>query len=113
VQLICYQGEQPGFNTPRPLVIHVAETKIEIEQSIEKFGKRPFEYMESLGILGPHVIADHCVHVDDPEIERMTSHQIKVVHNPESNMKLASGVSPVTKLLARGLTVGLGTDGCA
>ena len=96
-----------------PLIIHVAETKIEVQESIEKFGKRPFEYMESLGILGPHIVADHCVHLDDSEIERIASHQIKVVHNPESNMKLASGVSPVTKLLARGVTVGLGTDGCA
>ena len=96
-----------------PLVIHVAETKIEVQESIEKFGKRPVEYMESLGILGPHIIADHCVHLDDSEIERIAGHQIKVVHNPESNMKLASGVSPVTELLARGVTVGLGTDGCA
>jgi 5-methylthioadenosine/S-adenosylhomocysteine deaminase len=96
-----------------PLVIHVAETETEVQESIEKFGKRPFDYMESLGILGPHVVADHCVHLDDSEIERIARNQIKVVHNPESNMKLASGISPVSKLLARGVTVGLGTDGCA
>ena len=75
-----------------PLVIHVAETRSEVQESMEKFGKRPFEYMESLGILGPHVIADHCVHLDDSEIERIARNEIKVVHNPESNMKLASGI---------------------
>lgn len=96
-----------------PLVIHVAETSSEVQESIENFGKRPFEYMESLEILGPHVIADHCVHLDDSEIERIARNGIKVVHNPESNMKLASGICPVSKLLAREVTVGLGTDGCA
>ncbi len=96
-----------------PLITHVAETEIEVKESLEKFKKRPFEYLESLGILGPHVIADHCVHVDDSEIERMVKNQIKAVHNPESNMKLASGISPVSRLLAKGVTVGLGTDGCA
>ena len=87
---------------------------VEVQESMEKFGKRPFEYMESLGILGPHVIADHCVHLDDSEIERIVKKTgTKVVHNPESNMKLASGIRPVSRLLARGVTVGLGTDGCA
>jgi 5-methylthioadenosine/S-adenosylhomocysteine deaminase len=96
-----------------PLVIHVAETKTEVEESLKRFGKRPFEYLEFLGIVGPHIIADHCVHLDDSEIERIAENKIRVVHNPESNMKLASGISPVAKLLAKGVTVGLGTDGCA
>jgi 5-methylthioadenosine/S-adenosylhomocysteine deaminase len=96
-----------------PLVIHVAETASEIEVVREKYGKRPFEHLESLRILGPHLIADHCVHLDDSEIERIAGHDVKVVNNPESNMKLASGVSPVSQLLARGITVALGTDGCA
>ncbi len=66
-----------------------------------------------MNILGPHVIADHCVHLDDEEIQRIVEYDVKPVHNPESNMKLASGVSPVFKMLSRGATVGLGTDGCA
>jgi len=96
-----------------PLVIHVAETKNEVQESLKKFAKRPFEYLESLGLLGPHIIADHCVHVNDSEIDTIARNQIKVVHNPESNMKLASGICPVSKLLTKGVTVGLGTDGCA
>ena len=96
-----------------PLVIHVAETLPELAEIQTKYGKKPFEHLESLGILGPHLIADHCVHLDDTEIERMIRHRIHVITNPESNMKLASGIAPVTRLIAGGLTVGLGTDGCA
>ncbi|MGD2125585.1 MAG: amidohydrolase [Desulfobacteraceae bacterium] len=96
-----------------PLIIHVAETTTEIAEVKEKYGKRPFEHLESLGVLGPHLIADHCVHLDDPEIKRMAEHSVKAINNPESNMKLASGISPVFKLLAQGVTVALGTDGCA
>ncbi len=96
-----------------PMIIHVAESRSEIEQVRRMYGKRPFEHLESLGVLGPHLIADHCVHVDGAEIERMADHGVKAVDNPESNMKLASGVSPVQDLQARGITVALGTDGCA
>ena len=66
-----------------------------------------------MGLLGPHLIADHCVHLLESEMERMAQHHVKVIHNPESNMKLASGVAPVPALLRLGVTVGLGTDGCA
>jgi 5-methylthioadenosine/S-adenosylhomocysteine deaminase len=96
-----------------PLVIHVAETLAELAEIQSKYGKKPFEHLDSLGILGPHIIADHCVHLDDSEIERMIRHHVNVVTNPESNMKLASGIAPVTRLIASGLTVSLGTDGCA
>lgn len=96
-----------------PLIIHVAETLNEIREIEEKYGKRPFEHLESLGVLGSHLIADHCVHLDESEIDRMVRHEIKAVNNPESNMKLASGISPVSKLLERGITVAIGTDGCA
>jgi len=96
-----------------PLIMHVAETRTEIDQVREMYGKRPFEHLEALGVLGPHLIADHCVHLDEPEMDRIAAHGVRAVHNPESNMKLASGISPVSELLARGVTVGLGTDGCA
>jgi 5-methylthioadenosine/S-adenosylhomocysteine deaminase len=96
-----------------PLVIHVAETLSELAEIQAKYGKKPFEHLEALGILGPHIIADHCVHLDDSEIERMIRHRVNVITNPESNMKLASGIAPVTRLIAAGITVGLGTDGCA
>ena len=96
-----------------PLIIHVAESASEIEEVRKKYGRKPFEHLESLGVLGPHVIADHCVHLDETEIRRMMTHDVKAITNPESNMKLASGISPVPRLLAQGITVGLGTDGCA
>ena len=96
-----------------PLIIHVAETLSEVAQVKEKYGKKPFEHLDSLGLLGPHLIADHCVHLDESEIERMANNGVKAIDNPESNMKLASGISPVSTLISRGVTVGLGTDGCA
>ena len=96
-----------------PLIIHVAETMSEIAEVRKKYGKRPFEHLHSLGILGPHLIADHCVHLDEWDIETIAEHKAKAVDNPESNMKLASGISPVPEMLAAGVTVGLGTDGCA
>ena len=96
-----------------PLIMHVAESATEIEEVKNRYGKRPFEHLESLGLLGPRFIAHHCVHVDEAEIRRMAIHDVKATTNPESNMKLASGISPVPLLLAHGITVGLGTDGCA
>jgi 5-methylthioadenosine/S-adenosylhomocysteine deaminase len=96
-----------------PLIVHVAETRGEISEIREKYGKTPFEHLESIGVLGPHFIADHCVHIDKSEIKRMAEHGVRAVDNPESNMKLASGISPVSQLIASGITVGLGTDGCA
>jgi 5-methylthioadenosine/S-adenosylhomocysteine deaminase len=96
-----------------PLIIHVAETLTEVDEIKEKCGKTPVMYLYSLGLLGPHLIADHCVHVEDADIKTMAAHGVNVVHNPESNMKLASGIAPVPEMLSQGLTVGLGTDGCA
>ncbi len=96
-----------------PLIIHVAETLTEVAEIKEKYGKTPVMYLDSLGLLGPHLIADHCVHVEDADIKTMAVHGVNVVHNPESNMKLASGIAPVPQMLSQGLTVGLGTDGCA
>lgn len=96
-----------------PLIIHVAETLTEVAEIKEKYGKTPVMYLDSLGLLGSHLIADHCVHVEDADIKTMAVHGVNVVHNPESNMKLASGIAPVPQMLSQGLTVGLGTDGCA
>jgi len=96
-----------------PLVIHVAETAAEVSLVKEKYGNTPVRHLKSLGLLGPHLIADHCVHIEPSDIKTLSNHGVKVVHNPESNMKLASGIAPVPQMLAEGLTVGLGTDGCA
>jgi len=96
-----------------PLIIHVAETLTELAEVKKRYGKTPVEHLHSLDLLGPHLIADHCVHLDELDIKRMAEHGVKAIDNPESNMKLASGISPVPELLAQGVTVGLGTDGCA
>jgi len=96
-----------------PLILHLAETKEELEAIEKKYGKRPVQHLKDLGLLGPHLIADHCVYINESEIELLAENKVRVVHNPESNMKLASGVAPVPEMMAKGITVGLGTDGCA
>jgi 5-methylthioadenosine/S-adenosylhomocysteine deaminase len=96
-----------------PLIIHMAETEREVIEIRQKYGKAPFAHLASLDVLGPHVIADHCVWMDHAEIDVMAQSGARAIHNPESNMKLASGIAPIPALLKQGITVGLGTDGCA
>jgi len=96
-----------------PLIMHVSETKIEVEEIQNRCGKPPVKLLRDLGLLGPHFIADHCVYVDQSEVELLAEHNVSVVHNPESNMKLASGIAPVPEMMAQGVNVALGTDGCA
>ncbi len=96
-----------------PLIIHVAETLSEVAEVKKRYGKSPIEHLNALGVLGPRLIADHCVHLQEEEIETMAARGVKAVENPESNMKLASGIAPLHLLLSHGVTVGLGTDGCA
>lgn len=96
-----------------PLILHVAETIPELKEINEKYGMGAVEHLQSLDILGPHLIAAHCVHMDEKDINIFADYGVKVVHNPESNMKLASGIAPIPEMLSKGITVGLGTDGCA
>lgn len=96
-----------------PLILHVAETLSELETIKERYGKKPIEHMEALGICGGHVIADHCAHLDLEEMALIRHHGIRVVTNPESNMKLVSGIGPIPELIEQGTIVGLGTDGAA
>jgi 5-methylthioadenosine/S-adenosylhomocysteine deaminase len=96
-----------------PIILHLAETREELQEIEKRFGKRPVLHLMDLKLLGPHLIVDHCVHVNEHEIELLAEHEVRVVHNPESNMKLASGIAPVPEMIAKGITVGLGTDGCA
>ena len=93
--------------------IHVSETQKEINDSLDEKGLRPFEYLEKIGFLGPDVVAAHCVWLSDEEIEIIKKHGVKVSHNPCSNMKLASGVSPVSKLIENDICVSIGTDGAS
>jgi 5-methylthioadenosine/S-adenosylhomocysteine deaminase len=96
-----------------PLITHLAETESESIQIQEKYGKRPVQHLLSLDILGSHLIAAHCVQLDVDDIRILAEKGVKVIHNPESNLKLASGIAPVPEMLSKGITVGLGTDGAA
>jgi 5-methylthioadenosine/S-adenosylhomocysteine deaminase len=93
--------------------IHVAETRSEREQIMEAHGCSPVRYLDRLGVLNEKTLLVHAVWVDDEDIEVIARSQAHVVHCPESNMKLASGVAPVPDFVKAGVAVGLGTDGCA
>ena len=93
--------------------IHVSETQKEIDDVSAEKGLRPFEYLEKIGLLGPDVVAAHSVWLSDDEIDIIKKHDVKVSHNPCSNMKLASGVAPVSKLIENGVCVSIGTDGAS
>jgi 5-methylthioadenosine/S-adenosylhomocysteine deaminase len=96
-----------------PILIHVAEMKKELDDSRAQNGTTPVQYLNKIGVLGPDVVAAHCIFVDDTDRKLLAEKQVGCVHNPSSNMMLASGVSPVPELRAAGVAVGLGTDGPA
>ena len=93
--------------------IHLAETKGEVEDCLKTYGKTPIALMEEVGILQRGVLAAHCVHLTDEDMEIMKKHKVRVAHNPASNLKLASGFAPVPKMLSKGICVALGTDGAS
>ena len=96
-----------------PLVIHVAETKKEVDDIKAQKGATPVKYLENIGFLNERVIAAHTIFVTDEEIDILNNKGVGAGHCPQSNMKLAAGTAPVPKMLAKGLAVGLGTDGAA
>jgi 5-methylthioadenosine/S-adenosylhomocysteine deaminase len=96
-----------------PLIIHLAETEDEVKTVGEQHRMTPTSYLESIGFWGPGTLAAHGVWVTDEDIQILKRRGIGVSHNPESNMKLASGTAPVAKYLAAGVALGLGTDGAA
>lgn len=96
-----------------PLAMHLLENRSEKIDLEDRLGTRATCFLRDLGLLDERFFAFHCVAMDEEDIRIMADHGCKVVHNPESNMKLASGVAPITAMLERGITVGLGTDGAA
>ncbi|MEL7608327.1 MAG: amidohydrolase [Bacillota bacterium] len=102
-------GKENGI----PLMMHVFETGTDNEVCCARYGKRAIDYYEEAGLLQPDFLAVHCVAMDAEDIRRFAENDVKVSHNPVSNMYLASGIAPVPKLLNAGITVGLGTDGAA
>jgi 5-methylthioadenosine/S-adenosylhomocysteine deaminase len=96
-----------------PTLIHVAETPSEVMTAKERGSSTVVSYLDSLGFLGPGVLAAHAVWVNDSDMMLLKSRGVGISHNPESNMKLASGIAPVKAYLAANMAVGLGTDGAA
>jgi len=92
---------------------HLHETHDEIEQSLKQHAVRPIKRLSQLGVLGPNLTAAHCVQMEDEDIELLQAHGCHVAHCVSSNLKLASGIAPVQKMLSAGINLGLGTDGAA
>ncbi|GIM48051.1 5-methylthioadenosine/S-adenosylhomocysteine deaminase [Collibacillus ludicampi] len=96
-----------------PIQIHLSETAYEVQQCKEQTGMSPIALMESLGVFSRPTLAAHCVHVSEEDIDILAKYDVRVAHNPNSNLKLGSGIAPVPSMLKKGVTVGLGTDGAA
>jgi 5-methylthioadenosine/S-adenosylhomocysteine deaminase len=96
-----------------PINIHLAETRPEYENCQKEYGSSPVAYLANLGLMERPMVAAHCVYVDDSDLRIMADYDVGVSYNPNSNMKLGSGIAPVTKMLAYGIKVGIGTDGVA
>jgi 5-methylthioadenosine/S-adenosylhomocysteine deaminase len=96
-----------------PILIHTSEMKKEWEDSLKQNGMSPVQYLDKVGLLGPDVVSAHCIFVDEADRKILAQRQVGCVHNPSSNMMIASGVSPVAEMREAGVAVGLGTDGPA
>lgn len=96
-----------------PIHMHVAETKAEVEIIKNKYNLTPVRFLNSIGVLEHKFISAHSVYLDDEEIEIFKEKNVGVAHNPQSNMKLSSGVAPIVKMLNKGINVGIATDGTA
>ena len=96
-----------------PVILHLAETEDEVRTAGEKHKATPVAYLDALGFFGPRTLGAHGVHLTAADIQILEKHKVGISHNPESNMKLASGIAPVPALRKAGVPVGLGTDGAA
>jgi 5-methylthioadenosine/S-adenosylhomocysteine deaminase len=110
---LLQQCGEMAANLRVPLIIHLSETQKEVAFCQTAFGATPVKHLYNLGLLTRHLVGDHAVILTEEDMDLLATSGAKVAHCPESNMKLASGIAPVTELLARGVPVGLGTDGCA
>jgi 5-methylthioadenosine/S-adenosylhomocysteine deaminase len=96
-----------------PVLIHLAETEEELKIARDRYGMTPTGYLDSIGFWGPRTLAAHGIWVDDADLAILKKRGVGISHNPESNMKLASGSAPVMKYLKEDVALGLGTDGAA
>ncbi|HWP98527.1 MAG TPA: amidohydrolase [Syntrophomonadaceae bacterium] len=93
--------------------IHLAETRGEFDDIMRDYGLSPTAHLQACGVMDRPVLAAHCVHLTPEDINILEKHKVGVAHNPQSNMKLASGIAPVPEMLAAGIAVSLGTDGAS
>ena len=96
-----------------PLQIHLSETQEEVSEVIRRSGELPVLHLARLGLLDESLIGVHAVHLEEEEIDLLARNRVRIVHCPESNMKLASGTARVAEMVKKGIALGLGTDGCA
>jgi 5-methylthioadenosine/S-adenosylhomocysteine deaminase len=96
-----------------PIHTHMSETASEVEWNVQEYGVRPVEHLRRLGFFDLPSLVAHAVHLTDEEIDILAEYDVKVAHNPGSNLKLGSGIAPVPKMLAKGIRPGLATDGAA
>lgn len=93
--------------------VHLSETEVEDSNAHQKYGMSPTEYFDKAGLFDTPTLAAHCVVLSDNDIQILSKRQVSVAHNPQSNMKLASGIAPVKKMLDAGINVAIGTDGAS
>jgi 5-methylthioadenosine/S-adenosylhomocysteine deaminase len=108
-KIVTIANEMDGLT----LMCHIHETAGETTDGEKQYGMRPIERLERLGVLGPNLIAVHCVHLNAQEIALFHERGVHVAHCPTSNLKLASGIAPINAMVAAGVNVGIGTDGSA
>ena len=96
-----------------PIHMHIHETHQETQQSIDQYGMRPLERLSQLGLLSPRLLAVHMTDLLSEEIQSLADAGVNIIHCPEANLKLASGISPITECAAAGLNIAIGTDGSA
>ena len=108
-ELIGTYAEQLGLS----IHTHLQETQSEVQESIKKFGVTPTQRLSSLNILGPNLLAAHCVHLSEQDLDLLALNNVYISHNPSSNLKLGSGLADLSSMIKRGVSVSLGTDSSA
>lgn len=110
---ILQEATQLALEFDVPLLTHLSETRQEVEAAYHEYGMSPIAWADRQGIFQARTLAAHCVHVSEDDLDILAAKGVGVAHNPTSNLKLASGVAPLSAMLRRGIAVGIGTDGCA
>lgn len=104
---------EKAYEIEVPIHTHLAETENELKITKDKYNKTPTKFLKDVNLFSVPILAAHCIYLDESDMEILAENNVGVAHNPLSNMKLGSGIADITKMINKGLTVGLGTDGVA